>query len=84
MVISHGKELSVHGSAEGLGLDCAKVGDEGLDMLLEVLLAGDVGAAQELAREDAEPGLDRIDPGCVFGREMKNDRVPAIAEELRA
>ena len=40
---------------------------------LQVFFGSKAGGAQEFAREDGEPDLDLVEPGGVFGREVKAD-----------
>src|SRR5580693_3630655 len=73
--------LPFHRPAERLRHRCIEVGDEALDPLLEVLLRGEVTAAEEFADQDREPDLDLVEPGGVLGREMESDAVSGVAEE---
>jgi len=59
---SYRERLALHGPAEWLGHGGVEVGDEGLDPLLQVLFAGEIAAAQQLAHQDREPDLDLVDP----------------------
>jgi len=49
-----------------------------------MLFAGEVATAQELAYENGEPDFNLINPGCVLGREMKNDTMPSRRNASRA
>src|ERR1700730_13810805 len=72
------------GPEEWLGHGCIEVGNEALDPLLEMLLGGEVAAAEEFAHEDREPNLDLVEPRGVLGREVEGDPVAGVAQECLA
>src|SRR3954453_17526119 len=62
----------VGGPAEGMG-DLVPLGDEPEDGSLEGREVGEVGGAEPLASEDAEPLLHRIRPGAMDRREVGDE-----------
>ena len=47
--------------------------DEGIDVIPELLNAGEAGTRQRACLEDGEPDLDLVEPGTVSRREVKAD-----------
>ena len=80
---SCGERFAGHGPLERLGEVAIEKGDEGFDAGLQVFFAigSEAGTAKEFAREDGEPDLDLVEPGSVFGREVKADPVTLIAQK---
>jgi hypothetical protein len=64
------QRLALHRPAERLGHRGIEVGDEALDPLLQMLLRGEIAAAEKLADQDRKPDFDLVDPRGVLGREM--------------
>ena len=44
-----------------------------MDRFCELLSAAQACVVQRLALEDAEPGLDLVEPACAGGREVEGD-----------
>src|SRR5208283_80817 len=82
--ISCHQRLAFHRPAERLRHGGVEAGNEALDALLEMLLGGEVAAAEELADQDREPELDLVDPTGVLGRDVESDPVTGIAQERLA
>jgi hypothetical protein len=90
LAISCHQRLAFHGSAERLCHRGIEVSDEALDPLPEMLLGGEVAAAEKPANQDREPDLDLLEPRSgsrprgVLGREVEGDPVTGIAQERLA
>jgi len=83
-VYSRCQGLSFIGPTEGLGHGLVEEIDEAADFRIEVFQRDEIAAADDFAREDREQHLDLIEPRGMLGREVKDDAVVGVAQELLA
>ncbi len=76
-----GKSLALIGPAKRLCHGSVEILDKGQDFGLEIGHRDEVAAFEQLASENAEPKLNLVQPGSVFGRVVKDKAMGRIREK---
>jgi hypothetical protein len=78
-----GQRLALVGPLERFGHRAIVVVDEGQNLRLQVLYAGEGTALEDLAHQDREPDFDLVHSGTVFGGVMEHHLVGRVTQESR-
>ena len=79
-----GESLALIGPAKRLCHSTVEILDKGQHFSLEIGDRGKSAALEQLAGENAEPNLNLVHPGSVFGRIVKDDAMGRVGEKSSA
>ena len=78
---SSGERFGFHCPSEWLGHGSVEVVDELFDLVAEVVLAGEIAAANEFSDEDREPDLDLVEPRGMSRCEVEGEALLGLGQE---
>lgn len=75
------QRLALVGPFEGFGHRTVVIIDERQDLAFQVIHGSEIAAFEDFADQDAEPNLDPVHPGSMFGGVMKDNAMRGIAQK---
>lgn len=75
------QRLALVGPFEGFGHRTIVIFDESQDLAFQVLHRSEIAAFEHFSNQDAEPNLDLVHPGSMFGGVMKDNAMGGIAQK---
>ncbi len=75
------QRLALVGPLKGLGHRAVVIFDERQDLAFQFLHGSEIAAFEHFSDQDAEPNLDLVHPGSMFGGVMKDNAMGGINQK---